>query len=89
MLTGENEYKRFLSAHGGRSNAATGPSRTSFHFDVRASHAATTVDMFGRFFVRPLFTEDGASREVEAVDSENSKNMTNNERRRLQIFKAA
>lgn len=85
---GENEYKRYLSCHGGRSNASTSMTYTTYKFDVLAEHAENAVDIFSNFFVNPLFTESGTSREVNAVDSENSKNLTADSRRRLQILKA-
>jgi len=85
---GENEYKQYLSRHGGRSNASTSMSHTTYHFEIVAKHADHAVDIFSNFFVSPLFTQDGTSRELNAVDSENSKNLTNDGRRRLQILKA-
>lgn len=84
----ENEYKRYLSTHGGRSNGSTSLHLTTYKFDVLAEHAEGAVDIFANFFVSPLFTESGTSREVQAVDSENSKNLTADVRRRLQILKA-
>jgi insulysin len=84
---GENEYKRYLSNHGGRSNASTSLHLTVYKFDVLAEHAEQAVDIFSNFFISPLFTLSGTSREVQAVDSENSKNLTNDSRRRLQILK--
>uniref|UniRef100_A0A7S4QE70 Peptidase M16 N-terminal domain-containing protein n=1 Tax=Ditylum brightwellii TaxID=49249 RepID=A0A7S4QE70_9STRA len=85
---GENTYKKYLSAHGGKSNAATSMSYTTYKFDVLAEHCEQAVDIFAGFFVQPLFTPSGTSREVNAVDSENSKNLTTDIRRRLQILKA-
>lgn len=82
------QYKRYLSTHGGRSNGSTSLHLTTYKFDVLAEHAENAVDIFANFFVSPLFTESGTSREVQAVDSENSKNLTADVRRRLQILKA-
>jgi insulysin len=84
----ENEFKSYLSAHGGRSNASTSMSQTCYKFDVLADHAEKVIDIFANFFVAPLFTQSGTNREVNAVDSENSKNESNDGRRRLQILKA-
>jgi len=84
----ENEFKVYLSAHGGRSNASTSMSQTCYKFDVLANHAEKAIDIFSNFFVEPLFTQSGTNREVNAVDSENSKNESNDGRRRLQILKA-
>jgi insulysin len=84
---GENEYKRFLSAHGGQSNASTSMHLTTYKNTVLANHAEKVLDIFSNFFVAPLFTSSGTGREVQAVDSENSKNLTADPRRRLQILK--
>lgn len=84
---GENEYKKYLSSHGGRSNASTSMHLTNYKFEVLAPHAEKAVDIFSNFFVSPLFTSSGTGREVQAVDSENSKNLTADGRRRLQILK--
>lgn len=83
----ENEYKKFLSQHGGRSNASTSMNLTTYKCEVLAEYAEQAIDIFSNFFVCPLFTKSGTMREVHAVDSENSKNLTADGRRRLQIFK--
>lgn len=85
---GENEYKKYLSSHGGHSNASTSLHLTTYKFDVLAAFAEHAVDIFSNFFISPLFTLSGTAREVQAVDSENSKNLTSDGRRRLQIIKA-
>jgi insulysin len=63
-------------------------SSTTYKFDVLADHAEKVIDIFSNFFIAPLFTQSGTNREVNAVDSENSKNESNDARRRLQILKA-
>jgi insulysin len=60
---------------------------TNYKFEVLADHAEKAVDIFSNFFVAPMFTASGTGREVNAVDSENSKNLTADSRRRLQILK--
>lgn len=82
------QFKKYLSSHGGRSNASTSMSQTVYKFDILADHAEKAIDIFSNFFISPLFTESGTSREVNAVDSENSKNTSNDGRRRLQVLKA-
>ena len=59
-------------------------------FEVLAEDevALKALDIFVHFFVNPLFTKSGTQREVQAVDSENSKNKSTDGRRRLQILKA-
>lgn len=84
---GENEYKSYLAQHGGNSNASTSLHLTTYKFEVNAAFAEHALDLFSNFFVAPLFTQSGTSREVHAVDSENSKNLTADVRRRMQILK--
>ena len=84
----ENGYKSFLAAHGGRSNASTSLHTTTYKFEIMADFGDDALDRFAQFFVAPLFTASGTGREVQAVDSENSKNLTADSRRRLQILKA-
>ena len=60
---------------------------TNYKFEIVADKAEKAVDIFSNFFVAPLFTSSGTGREVQAVDSENSKNLTADGRRRLQILK--
>ena len=83
----ENEYKKYLAKHGGRSNASTSMFVTNYKFEVLAEHAEKAVDIFSNFFVKPMFTPSGTEREVQAVSSENSKNFTSDARRRLQVLK--
>lgn len=84
----ENEYKQYLSQHGGKSNASTSMSHTTYQFDVLADYAEKALDIFSHFFISPLFTKSGTGREVHAVDSENSKNLVNDGRRRWQVLKS-
>ena len=83
----ENEYKQYLSQHGGKSNASTSASHTTYQFDVLAEFSEKALDIFSHFFIGPLFSMSGTEREVHAVDSENSKNLVNDGRRRWQILK--
>ena len=84
----ENEYKHFLAQHGGKSNASTSMSHTTYQFDILAEFGEHALDIFSNFFVSPLFSRSGTGREVQAVDSENSKNLVSDGRRRLQVLKA-
>lgn len=77
----ESAYKKFLSAHGGRSNASTSMENTTFKFEVLAAHLLEALDIFAQFFIAPLFTASATERELNAVDAEDSKNRTNDGRR--------
>ncbi|KAG2516513.1 hypothetical protein BBO99_00005782 [Phytophthora kernoviae] len=84
----ENSYKKFLSAHSGRSNASTSQMHTNFYFDVLSDHLHEALDRFSQFFIAPLFTPGATQREMNAVNSENAKNLQNDHRRLYQLQKA-
>lgn len=42
----ENEYSKFLSEHGGVSNAFTGLDHTNYYFDVVPEHLTGALDRF-------------------------------------------
>lgn len=84
----ENHYKDFLNTHGGSSNASTSMEATVYRFDVNSIDFSTALDIFSQFFKQPLFSPDSTSREIKAVDAEDSKNHQLDGRRSLQILKA-
>jgi len=84
----ENEYKSFLSKNGGSSNAFTGTEYTNFHFDVNVDYLREALDIFGQFFIEPLFLEDSISREICAVNSESSNYLKSDGWRTYQLQKS-
>uniref|UniRef100_A0A7S2WHG2 Peptidase M16 N-terminal domain-containing protein n=2 Tax=Rhizochromulina marina TaxID=1034831 RepID=A0A7S2WHG2_9STRA len=89
----DNAYKKFINKHGGKSNAATSMEHTTYKFqvaDTAPEHEALlgTLDIFSSFFSKPLFNPDFVSREVKAIDAEDSKNRINDERRLLQVLRS-
>jgi insulysin len=83
----ENEYSSFLAAHGGSSNAYTGTENTNYYFDVAADHLEGALDRFAQFFISPLFDDSCTERELQAVDSENKKNLQQDAWRLYQLDK--
>lgn len=83
----ENEYTKFLSSHGGSSNAFTTGDRTNYYFDVQADHFEPALDRFSKFFIEPLFLESCIDRELNAVDSEHKKNLQNDTWSAYQLLK--
>jgi len=83
----ESSYKKFLSSHGGRSNAFTSATDTNFYFDIGPSYLQGALDRFSQFFIAPLLTPSATEREMKAVDSEHSKNLQNDSRRLFQLGK--
>ncbi|XP_021926557.1 insulin-degrading enzyme isoform X2 [Zootermopsis nevadensis] len=84
----ENEYSKFLSEHGGGSNACTYSDHTNYYFDVVPEHFGGALDRFAQFFLCPLFTESATEREVNAVNSEHEKNIPNDSWRLDQLEKS-
>eukprot|EP00054_Salpingoeca_dolichothecata_P024316 m.165377 g.165377 ORF g.165377 m.165377 type:complete len:1017 (+) comp24972_c0_seq1:250-3300(+) len=84
----ETTYKSFLNSHGGRSNATTSGEHTYYRFDVASEHIEPALDIFSQFFIEPLFTESATEREVNAVHSEQSKNLQLDNRRNFQLLKS-
>ncbi len=80
LFMGTKKYKNtntffdYMNKYGGNSNAMTSDEFTAYYFDIQAKYFSGALDIFFRFFTEPLFKEDTVSREMNAVDSENSKN---------------
>lgn len=72
---GEGEFEKYISANGGSNNAFTAGEDTCYFFDVNGDGLSGGLTRFADFFRSPLFTESGTAREVDAIDSEHSKNL--------------
>lgn len=77
----DNHYKTLISDNGGTCNAYTGLFDTNYYFQVKSEKMAEVLDVFGQFFISPLFNDDCTRREINAVDSEASKNIIIDSRR--------
>ncbi|YCL18138.1 Pro-a-factor processing enzyme [Komagataella phaffii] len=84
----ENEYSSYLSSHSGRSNAYTSSQDTNYHFEIDANFLEGALDRFAQFFISPLFSKSCKDREIQAVDSENKKNLQNDDWRLHQLDKS-
>ncbi|GAA98082.1 uncharacterized protein L969DRAFT_85999 [Mixia osmundae IAM 14324] len=84
----ENEYAAYLAANAGRSNASTGLEETVYHFDVHPEALTGALDRFAQFFIAPLFDASCTEREIQAVDSENKKNLQSDMWRLFQLEKS-
>ncbi len=84
----ENAYDSFLNAHGGSSNAFTDLEHTCYYFDVQAESLEGAFDRFAQCFIGPKFTKSALEREVQAVDSEHAKNLTQDLWRMHQLSKS-
>ena len=84
----ENAYSAYLNAHGGYSNAYTSQENTVYYFDVQNEFLEGALDMFASFFTCPLFSAASTDREINAVDSENTKNLQSDTWRKFQLLKS-
>lgn len=84
----ENHYAKFLTSHNGQKNAATSEDSTYYFFSIKNEQFEEALDIFSQFFKEPLFTESATEREMNAVDSEFQKNVSNDARRLFQIEKS-
>jgi len=97
----ENAYSQYLAAHSGSSNAYTGATSTNYYFEVAAKPVKNedaseysvspfygALDRFAQFFIEPLFLSSTLERELKAVDSENKKNLQNDQWRLHQLDKS-
>jgi len=73
----ESEYTNFMVQHGGAPNACTGHDYTNYFFDVKSESLLEAIDRFAQFFISPLFNADATDRELNAIESEHSKNVLN------------
>ncbi|CAI2381562.1 unnamed protein product [Moneuplotes crassus] len=82
----EESYSKHCADSGGYDNAYTGLEQTNYHFEVSTEGFEKALDMFAQFFICPLFSKDAVDREMNAVDSENQKNLQSDMWRFFQIL---
>ena len=64
------EYNRFITEHGGFSNAGTAFAHTTYFFEVDAAHLEGALDRFAQFFINPRFDREYLAGERRIVHSE-------------------
>lgn len=84
----EGDYKDYLAANNGSSNAYTAYDHTNYFFEIKTDAFEGALDRFSRFFIDPLLTDSGSEREVNAVDSEHSKNLESEYWRARQVYRS-
>ena len=85
---GENDFSEFLNKNSGYSNAYTDLDSTNYYFEVNNENFLPALDRFAQFFTSPLFNESSVEREVQAVDSENKKNLQSDMWRTMQLIRS-
>ncbi|KAK4404869.1 Insulin-degrading enzyme-like 1, peroxisomal [Sesamum angolense] len=83
----EDSYSKYISEHGGSTNAFTSSEHTNYYFDVNPDCFEEAMDRFAQFFIKPLMSADATMREIKAVDSENQKNLLSDVWRMNQLQK--
>ena len=83
----EGGFEQLVGASGGSNNAYTAGEETNYFFDVQASALPSALERFAAFFTAPLFTPSATAREVNAIESEHSKNLQSDFWRYEQLFK--
>ncbi|CAF0874976.1 unnamed protein product [Brachionus calyciflorus] len=84
----ENMFQKFIDDHAGSTNAYTAGENTNYHFEIATDHFKEALDIFAQFFISPLFDNGSTDREINAVDSENQKNLQSDAWRLDQLEKA-
>ncbi|KAH7557203.1 hypothetical protein JRO89_XS11G0073500 [Xanthoceras sorbifolium] len=67
----EDSYSKYITEHGGSTNAFTSSEHTNYYFDVNTDCFEEALDRFAQFFIKPLMSADATMREIKAVDSGN------------------
>ncbi|KAK7244519.1 hypothetical protein RIF29_39342 [Crotalaria pallida] len=83
----EDSYSKYITEHGGSTNAFTASEQTNYYFDVNTDGFEEALDRFAQFFTKPLMPPEATSREIKAVDSENQKNLLSDGWRMHQLHK--
>jgi insulysin len=73
--TERQAYQDFVGKNSGTTNAYTANERTVYYFEIPDASFEKALDMFAQFFVGPLFDRAAVDREINAVNSEHSKNL--------------
>lgn len=81
----EGEYGNYLKTNGGYNNAYTAGDHTNYMFEIRHEAFEGALDRLAQFFIAPLFTPEFTEREMNAVNSENQKNLENDLWREYQL----
>eukprot|EP00929_Paragymnodinium_shiwhaense_P117964 TRINITY_DN8946_c0_g1_i1.p1 TRINITY_DN8946_c0_g1~~TRINITY_DN8946_c0_g1_i1.p1 ORF type:complete len:1078 (+),score=345.56 TRINITY_DN8946_c0_g1_i1:78-3311(+) len=84
----ETSFDTYLSQHDGSNNAYTEQERTVFYNEISDSGLDEGMDRFAQFFIAPLFKANMVGRELDAVNSEHTKNMPDQGRRLWELMRS-
>ena len=66
----------------------TGEDNTIFSFDVADKMLDEALDIFKQFFICPLFKEQSLENEINTIETEFTKNISNQDRAIMQLVKS-
>ncbi|OUL58513.1 insulinase family protein [Pseudoalteromonas ulvae] len=78
---------QFTSQHGGSCNAWTGTEHSSYFFEIDNPFFYQALEIFSRFFIAPLITEQATTKERSAIDAEFKLKLKDDSRRIYQVHK--
>jgi insulysin len=81
-----DDYFKTVTENNGHFNAYTDREITNYFFDIHYFSFDTALDIFSRFFIDPLFSEDKINKEINSVNSEYEKNLIIDARKRSQVY---
>ncbi|NVK54709.1 MAG: insulinase family protein [Alteromonadaceae bacterium] len=81
------EYKAFLAASGGSSNASTSGQRTNYYFQVNQQAFAPALARFAGQFIAPLLPAELVYKERHAVEAEFRMKYRDNYRRKREVLR--
>ncbi len=81
-----DDYFQTITENNGHFNAYTDREITNYFFDIHNLSFENALDIFSRFFIDPLFTEEKLKKEINSVNSEYEKNFIIDDRKKSQVF---
>lgn len=83
----ESSFTRFLTEHGGQTNAYTHGDYTAYMFALNTDGFAEGLKRFASFFKTPLFNSSGVARELNAIDQEFAQGFNSEDVRQFNVLK--
>lgn len=81
-------FENLLTNHLGMTNAFTEEEKTTFYFEIEWHGFTKALEMFSRMFAEPIFDMNFMNKEIDAVNSENEKNLNKDPWRENQVIKS-
>lgn len=82
-----NAYSSKVAEYSGDTNAYTDMDHTCYYFSSSSDGFAEILDIWAQFFINPIFLKSSVKKEMNAVDSEHSKNLNNDIWREIQLVR--